>query len=210
MKKAKGWVVSVLGILCFLPSVFMKHGAALASDSTSIFRRGRQSIGIAAGHGVALPVGGSASGELRDVQFLYFAPRWSVGLSDPMGAGTWYRGNFELVLEGTFLYGFEPRSGIAGGFTPLFRYNFLAGDRWVPFIQAGAGVLALDFDVRRQADGINFTPQAGVGLHYFLSERTALTGEWRYLHISNASIHRNNSGINSSVVLVGLTVFLRK
>lgn len=113
------------------------------------------------------------------------------------------------MVEGTFLYGFEPNDGIGGGITPLFRYNFLAGDRLIPFVQFGAGVLALDFDLRRQADGINFTPQAGLGFHYFLSERTAITGEWRYHHISNAGIHRDKSGINSSVVLLGVTFFLR-
>ncbi len=209
MKKTTGCVVSVLGILWFLPIVALSNKAALAVEPASIFRFGQQSIGIAAGYGLALPIAGSSGGDLRDVQFLYFAPRWSIGLSNPIGGNTWYRGNFELVVEGTFLYGFEPNDGIAGGITPLFRYNFLAGDRLIPFVQFGAGVLALDFDLRRQADGINFSPQAGLGFHYFLSERTALTGEWRYHHISNAGIHRDNSGINSSVVLLGVTFFLR-
>jgi hypothetical protein len=39
--------------------------------------------------------------------------------------------------------------------------------------------------------------------------RTALTGEWRYHHISNAGIHQANSGISSSVILFGVTVFLK-
>ena len=146
---------------------------------------------------------------MRDLQFLYLAPRWGIGLSDPIGGNSWYRGNFELILEGTFLYSFEPKSGIAGGLTPLIRYNFLAGDRLVPFAQLGAGILVLDFDLRRQADGFNFTLQSGLGFHYFLSERTALTGEWRYHHISNAGINRPNIGINGSVVLFGVTVFLK-
>jgi hypothetical protein len=209
MKKTTGCVVSVLGLLWLLPTLSLNNRTALAFEPTSIFRYGQQSIGIAGGHGLALPIGGTGGGDLRDVQFLYLAPRWGIGLSDPKGENSWYRGNFELVVEGTFLYGFEPKNGIAGGITPLFRYNFLAGDHLIPFVQVGAGILALDFDLRRQADGINFTPQAGLGFHYFLSERTALTGEWRYHHISNAGIHQANSGINSSVVLFGVTVFLK-
>ena len=209
MRKTTGSVVAVLEIFWLLSILLLNHKAVLAFEPTSIFKLGQQSIGIAAGHGLALPIGGSGGGDLRDVQFLYFAPRWSINLSDPMGGNAWYRGNFELAVEGTFMYGVQPNDGAAGGITPLFRYNFLAGDRLVPFIQFGAGVLALDFDLRRQADGINFTPQAGLGFHYFLSDRTAVTGEWRYQHISNAGIHEANSGINSSVVLLGVTFFLR-
>ena len=209
-------IVLWAGVVFLLPEVSLTNPRAFASEASaqasghdSLFRYGRQSIGISGGHGLALPIGGTAGDELRDFQFLYLAPRWGIGLSDPIGGNSWYRGNFDLILEGTFLYSFKPKSGIAGGLTPLIRYNFLAGDRLVPFAQLGAGILALDFDLRRQADGFNFTLQSGLGFHYFLSERTALTGEWRYHHISNAGIHNPNVGINGSVVLFGVTVFLK-
>ena len=209
-------IVVWAGMIFLLPELSLTNSRAFASEASAqasahdlLFRYGRQSIGISGGHGLALPIGGTGAGDVRDIQFLYLAPRWGIGLSDPIGGNRWYRGNFELILEGTFLYSFEPKNGIAGGLTPLIRYNFLAGDRLVPFVLFGAGILALDFDLRRQADGFNFTPQAGLGFHYFLSERTALTGEWRYHHISNADIHHPNVGINSSVVLVGVTVFLK-
>lgn len=107
------------------------------------------------------------------------------------------------MIEGTLLYAFEPGDGVAGGVTPLIRYNFLAGDRFIPFVQGGAGILALDFNLRRQSDGVNFTPQGGLGFHYFVSARAALTWEWRYHHISNAGIRRPNMGINSSLLLLG-------
>jgi hypothetical protein len=67
----------------------------------------------------------------------------------------------------------------------------------------------LDADLARQSDGLNFILQSGVGLHYFISQRTALTGEWRFHHISNASIHDKNAGINSSLFMLGVTFFLR-
>ena len=212
MKKDNICLVAVLALLWLPAELFLNNRTASAAEpaaDATLFGFGRQSVGIAGGHGLALPVGGTSSDELRDLQFLYLAPRWGVGLSDPMGGTSWYRGNFDLVLEGSFLYSLEPKNGIAGGLTPLIRYNFLAGNRVIPFVQIGGGILALDFDLRRQADGVNFTPQAGLGFHYFLSEATALTGEWRYHHISNAGIHSNNAGINSSVVLFGITVFLR-
>jgi lipid A 3-O-deacylase len=187
--------------------------AAGAADQPAtydaVFGFGKQSVGISAGHGLALPVGGTQSPELKEIQFVYLTPRWGVGISDPFGGRSWYRGNFEFLLEGTFLYMFEPKSGRAGGIAPVLRYNFLTGSRFIPFLQAGAGVIALDADLRRQADGLNFILQSGVGLHYFLSQRTALTGEWRFHHISNAGIHDRNAGINSSLFMLGVTFFLR-
>jgi hypothetical protein len=179
------------------------------SSRDDLFSSGRQSLGIAGGYGTALPFRQGSDREVRNVQYAYIAPRWGIGLSNPLGGSSWYRGNVELVLEGSFFYIFEPKGGFAGGFTPLFRYNFLAGRRLVPFLEGGAGVVALDADLREQADGFNFTPQAGVGLHYFLTERTALTGEFRYLHVSNAGIHERNRGIDSTLFLLGITIFLR-
>jgi hypothetical protein len=69
--------------------------------------------------------------------------------------------------------------------------------------------LALKADLKFQADGLNFTPQGGVGVHYFIFDRASLTAEWRFHHLSNAGIHERNVGINSSLVLFGVTYFLR-
>jgi hypothetical protein len=212
-----GWFVVVLvAALVALPGLGSKSGHALAAAAAdqpgtydSAFGFGKQSLGISAGYGLALPVGGSQAPELEDIQFVYVTPRWGVGISDALGDRSWYRGNFELLLEGTFLYLFEPKRGIAGGIAPVVRYNFLTGSRVIPFLQAGAGVIALDADLRRQADGLNFILQSGVGLHFFLSQSTALTGEWRFHHISNAGIHDRNAGINSSLFMLGVTFFLR-
>jgi lipid A 3-O-deacylase len=210
------WLVVVLiaGMAAFAGFAF-NQGRAFAADwdqtgtYDSAFGFGMQSLGISGGHGLALPVGGTNSPELEDIQFAYIAPRWGIGITDPLGGRSWYRGNFELVLEGTFLYMFEPKSGIAGGIAPGLRYNFLTNTRFIPFFHAGVGFIAMDADLSRQADGFNFILQSGLGLHYFLSQRTAVTGEWRFHHISNANIHDRNAGINSSLFMLGLTFFLR-
>ena len=211
-----GWFIVVLiAILAVLPGFAFNQGHAFAADADQIttydsaFGFGRQSVGISGGHGFALPVGGTDAPEMEDIQFVYATPRWGIGITDPLGGRSWYRGNFELVLEGTFLYMFEPKSGIAGGIAPGLRYNFLTGTRFIPFFHAGIGFIALDADLPRQSDGLNFILQSGVGLHYFISQGSALTGEWRFHHISNASIHDRNAGINSSLFMLGLTFFLR-
>lgn len=174
-----------------------------------LFRLGAQEIGIAAGYGFAIPIADTSNDELREVEYVYVAPRWGIGISDPMGGDAWYRGNVELVAEGAFLLNLEPKDGFAGGITAMFRYNFLPQGALIPFVQAGAGILALDFDLRNRSDGFNFSVQGGFGFHYFIADRTAFTGEWRYHHISNAYIERPNLAINSSLFLLGVSLFLQ-
>jgi lipid A 3-O-deacylase len=210
------FVVVLIAALVALPGFALNNGYASAAEAVdklatydSGFGFGKQSLGLSGGYGLALPVGGTDAPELEDIEFVYVTPRWGIGITDPLGGRSWYRGNFELLLEGTFLYMLEPKSGIAGGLAPGVRYNFLTGTRIIPFLQVGVGFIALDADLARQSDGLNFILQSGLGLHYFITQRTALTGEWRFHHISNASIHDRNAGINSSLFMLGITFFLR-
>lgn len=158
------------------------------------------------GHGLGLGFAGSQGRDAEDVEFAALLPRWGIGLTNPLGAG-WYRGSVELLVEGALLFAFQPKGGFAGGATLGFRWNFLASPRLVPFVEMAAGIVDLEFDLHSQADGISFTPQAGVGFHYWTSRRTALTGEWRLHHISNADLRDPNDGINDSLFLVGVSFF---
>lgn len=184
-----------------------KQEKVTAKSPMDRFGLGKQEIGLAVGYGFGIRTK-DTKGELDDVRYIYLAPRWGIGISDPMGGAAWYRGNFELLGEGAVLFNREPKNGFAGGITALVRYNFLPGGKFIPFVEGGAGILDLDFDLEGRSDGFNFSPQAGLGFHYFVSQRTAFTGEWRWHHISNADIEKPNRGINSSLFLIGISVFL--
>jgi len=186
-----------------------------ATSPRDLFKLRTQEIGIAAGYGSAverflfLPIGETSTEELQDVKYVYVAPRWGIGISDPLGGDTWYRGNFELLAEGAFYIPFEPKDGFGGGITAIFRYNFLPKGPLIPFLEVGPGILITDFGLDDRADGFNFTFQAGLGFHFFVSERTALTAEARFHHISNAGIDDPNRGLNSGMVLIGVTTFVK-
>lgn len=173
-----------------------------------LFGSGKQQIAIAAGYAIHLPIRGRPA-DIEDTQYVFLAPRWGISITDPLGGDAWYRGNVELLGEGQFLFETEPKGGFGGGFTILFRYNFLPDGKFIPFVEAGPGILGLDFDVDGQRDGFNFSLQAGLGFHYFVSERTALTGEWRWHHISNAFTRKPNAGIDSSLFIIGASFFLK-
>jgi len=127
--------------------------------------------------------------------------------TDVMASNKWYRGNLELLLE---LFGgeqFKPNDRYFIGLTPLFRYNFATGSRLVPFVEVGAGVSSTNIDGRDLTGNFQFNLQGGVGTHYFLSDRTALTVQYRWLHFSNADTRLPNNGTNTQMFHVGVSWF---
>lgn len=126
----------------------------------------------------------------------------------------------EYTVGGTF-------TGVS--VTPaIFRWNFTHGERWMPWIQGAGGVIWTDhkypaFGVPLPNGGPttigppsgqyyldndgpgantsvwNFTPQFGVGTHYFVRSRRSIDVSANAVHISSASLGDKNPGVNASV-----------
>lgn len=123
------------------------------------------------------------------------------------GKDQWYRGNWELLGE-LFAGGqINPGNAYVVGLTPLLRYNFATGTRWVPFIDAGAGVTLTDIGPPDLSTRFQFNTQAGVGVRRFITRHSALTLQYRFFHISNAGIDDPNHGVNTSMFYAGISWF---
>jgi hypothetical protein len=171
------------------------------------FSRGSQEWSLSFAQGSGLGIWGSADRDTEEVELTGLVPRFGVGLTDPVGADTWYHGNLELLVEGALLVAYAPKGGFLGGAGLALRYNFLGWERFVPFVELGGGLAGLELDLEDQSDGLGFTAHGGLGLHGWLSERIAFTASWRLHHVSNAGIGADNTGINDSMFLVGLSYF---
>ena len=128
-------------------------------------------------------------------------PMWGPVL----GKDHWYRGNFECRIE---LFGgaqLLPVQRVASGTYPHLRYNFATGTRWIPFFDAGAGVTATGIAHPDLGGTFEFNLQPGVGMHWFVRDNLALTGEVKYMHMSCAGIDKPNLGLNDVIGLIGLT-----
>ena len=128
-------------------------------------------------------------------------------LGQVKGEGHWYRGNFEGRLE---LFGggqYYPTSDAIIGLTPHLRYDFATGTRWIPFFDLGAGVTATSIGPPDLSGTFEFNLQATTGIHWFMRDDLALTGEVRYLHVSCGGIHAPNLGMNNVMFTIGLTWF---
>ncbi len=116
------------------------------------------------------------------------------------------RGNFALVAEGVGIAIDQDPRATGGGINLLIRYTW-AGRRWRPSFLGGAGVIFTDEQVPPGETTHNFSPQAGLGLTYVLSDAWALGGEYRFHHVSNKGASESNPGINSHLFLFGVSWF---
>ena len=107
--------------------------------------------------------------------------------------------------------------------TPIIlRWNFAGSERWQPWMQGGGGVIWTNHKYPPfggppvSTGGIslsplgnngpgsdtsvwNFTPQFGVGVHYFTRANRSVDLGANAVHISSASLGDKNPGVNASV-----------
>jgi hypothetical protein len=155
--------------------------------------------------GVALGVRMLGGKEDHDLALLSLS--YGHMLSQVKGEGHWYRGNFEGRLE---LFGggqYYPTSDAIIGLTPHLRYDFATGTSWIPFFDLGAGVTATSISPPDLSGTFEFNLQATTGIHWFMRDDLALTGEVRYLHVSCGGIHAPNLGMNCATFMIGMTWF---
>lgn len=133
---------------------------------------------------------------------------------------TVFKGQWWIVPAGAFEISAEPfasvihsvRSGTHGSVEfglglPVFTYYLDTGTRFAPYIEGGLGLLYTDLRGYHLGGHFSFMENIGVGASYFLRENMAFNAMWRYRHISNANLYNDNAGLDSGVVLVGLSYF---
>ena len=96
----------------------------------------------------------------------------------------------------------------------VLRWNFARHGRVVPWAQAAGGLLWTNHKFPAYGDTsnnyntngpngdasvFNFTPQGGIGLHYFLSQRNSIDLSANGVHTSSASLGDRNPGVNAGV-----------
>jgi lipid A 3-O-deacylase len=117
---------------------------------------------------------------------------------DPVGGGTYYGASLTPVI---------------------FRWNFLSRSKRIqPWFQGAGGLIYTthkfppDVLVPHGMPGgtsvWNFSPQGGIGIHYFMRSRRSIDLGVNAVHISSASLGDHNPGVNASIqIQVGYTVW---
>jgi lipid A 3-O-deacylase len=91
----------------------------------------------------------------------------------------------------------------------ILRWNFRSGRHLLPWIQGAGGLIWTNhkfppigpYPVPNHlgTSVFNFTPQFGLGVHYFVKPKQSISISANAVHISNASLGDSNPGVNASV-----------
>lgn len=135
-----------------------------------------------------------------------YTPQFERTRCAPLAGGATYTCSPLYTDGGTF-------SGAS--VTPIIlRWNFAGTTRVTPWAQAAGGLLwtnhkypafgtpvpsLINDGPNADTSVWNFTPQFGVGLHYFVSRRRSIDLGANAIHISSASLGDRNPGVNASV-----------
>jgi hypothetical protein len=138
------------------------------------------------------------------------AIRFGYMLDTPGGHG-FFRGNDELLLEGSVAPIFQGPGTAIGGWSLLYRRNFVQpGSHIIPYFDVSGGGVYTDIyhDHIQRAIGspLDFNLGASVGVRFLLGDsRWSIDVEAAYRHISDASLTPRNDGIDAIGALLGLS-----
>lgn len=167
-----------------------------AGDLQHLSAKGTKQFGFNFGYGYSFETN-------RDIRFANIFPYFGYVMTDPVGKG-WYRGTLEGIVEGAFSYVFKDQRAHSLGFTLMARYNFLMNsEKASPYFQFGFGMIGTNLTMRNFGSNFNFTTNAAAGMQYFLNPNSSLNFEWRFQHISNAGIDKDNAGLNMNMFFIG-------
>ena len=174
--------------------------------------------------------GGFGTNAQTNIHFLNAGVRLGKVLTDAAGPG-YLHGQFEYAVEFMpYWQSFTPKgvmdvttgsppqtvSHATGGtftgvsITPIIlRWNLVHWHRVMPWMQGAGGLIWTDHKFPQPGTSVwNFSPQFGVGMHYFVKPKQAITFAANAEHISSASLGDKNPGVNASVQFqIGYTWF---
>lgn len=197
--------VLVCGIL-LNPLSSWGEAASPPDDAREILKSGTIELGIAGGFWQAVKFANHVPSLDRSAVFVL--PTIGMIVTDELRAGL-LSGNLELAVEPLFARFTKPFPAEAAGGSWVLKYNLLSFGRWVPFWDAGAGMLWTNLAPRipEQSTQFNFVLETGPGVHYFLTKSLTMTAGVRYSHISNADLGQRNTGLNAVLPYFGASWF---
>jgi len=196
-KKTLLTLISICLLLVFIASPVWSESNA--TSSTEKPHKWLKEIGFLTGYGTA-----SLEKKSADYEVIPILPRFGFDINPIKGN---IGGDLELIAEPIMNIVISPDANVEFGASFLLKYSGHITSRIAPYIEGGIGMVNTTQHTHEQGTQFNFLPQVGAGLQFFLNNNLALTGGYRYRHMSNAGLSDDNSGINHHFILVGVSYF---
>ncbi|MBW2600011.1 MAG: acyloxyacyl hydrolase, partial [Deltaproteobacteria bacterium] len=114
-----------------------------------------------------------------------------------------HRGVLSLYVEPQINPVFNPETDIEFGVGVGLKYMHPVTEKISAYIFGSTGPHYITVKTREQTDGFIFSDTIGAGIAFFLTEKSSLNLEYRFRHISNASLVRPNGGIDTHFGMIG-------
>ena len=193
-------------LLTFVCSMLMVPDVWSGPDvETEKPHRWLSSFGVVSGYGVA-PLDKTSS----DYEVIPLLPQFGFDIH-PLAEKIHIKpkGLLEFVVEPLMNLVINPGTNAEIGCSFMLRYSDKITSRIAPYFEGGLGMIYTTQHTHKQSTQFNFITQAGLGLQFFLNKHVALTGGYRFRHLSNADIDKPNRGIDSHFGLVGVRYYFK-
>lgn len=188
----------------YLTTTAMLLSFTVSTVSAENITRAKSEIAFLSGYGITH----RNFGETRtQVQTWDAIARYGYFLSDEIGKDRWYQGRHELLMEIPYHLAIDKSGRSMVGSYLLGSWKFTSMGDLAPYIFAGGGVLFVDLGLPSMGSRLDFSYQGGTGLQYFIRNNMAIISEYRYHHISNAGTASPNEPLNSSKILLGISIY---
>lgn len=192
----------LLSILLLYGALFFLPLRTEAADP-SFIRDARDEFAFLTGYGITHRGFGATRTQVQTFDMIF---GYGHFLSSELGDG-WYRVRHELLLELPIHMAVDQNNRIMTGGYILGYWKFTAPREFVPYVFAGGGILYVGLGLPSMGSSLDFSYQGGTGIQYFIAKDTALNFEYRYHHVSNANTASPNEPLNSSKILMGISIF---
>lgn len=188
------WVGAALVVVLVLTaSSFAARAESSALDGGGHAPR----LGLGLGYGLAYDPGDARDFALATGFMLFdYEDVWPHAAPEPL------RFKIEASLGATTEG--SSRGLVSVGGLALYYLDGLGGSLFRPYGEAGVGVMYSEHKVAGQGSRLNFNPQIGIGVEFPGQDQSRFWASLRLHHLSNAGLHKDNRGVNSLVLMVGL------
>ncbi len=118
----------------------------------------------------------------------------------------WYNGSHDFLVELPVSYLIKPDGGQIFGLNFLSSWTLKTSQRYMPYFFVGGGPVYTEANIPGMRANLCGNYQAGLGLNYKTKKGRSFVLEYRFHHISNAGMRAPNIPLNSSKVLIGISL----
>jgi lipid A 3-O-deacylase len=179
---------------------------AWAFDAAQTFKQGSFVVSPEAGYGEQFNM--EDKHVFTGLELMNVGVRFGFLPFSPVGPGPLH-GSLEVGLEPLYQRYLDPVDAFFAGLGATVRYHFLSLGRFVPYAEAAVFAGGTDLRTREIDSDFTFLLWAGVGASFFVTDRTAIYGGYRYQHVSNGNTDQPNRGFESHTGVVGVSFFFQ-